>query len=112
MAARRAPHLALVESGASRPDLADLRRLLLAVHRLAAPFDGAALGMVGFGLLLATLDIVVPLGAGWIVDAMAGEQPFVQVACLIGAVALVVWVPHGNLSRWLLARYDAKHYRP
>lgn len=93
-----------------RRDAREVAGLLRDVHRFTREFDRPALGMVLVGISLAAWDIVVPLVGSRVIDAMAAERPFAEVALLVLGLAALVWVPHGNLLPYLLELVNIRSY--
>lgn len=93
-----------------RRDAGEVAALLREVHRFTREFDRPALGMVLMGVAIVAWDILVPLVGSRVVDAMATERPFPEVAVLILGLASLIWVPHGNLLPYLLELFNVRSY--
>lgn len=93
------------------PDAGELWSLIRLVRSFAHGFRREIGVLILIGVLLVALDIAVPVVGARIVDAMAGQRPFEEVALLIVGLAALVWVPHGNLLPYLLELYDLKRFR-
>ena len=104
----RSPPLLLLDR--LRRDAREVAGLLREVHRITRDFDRQALGMVLIGTAIAAWDILVPLVGSRVVDAMATERPFPEVALLILALATLIWVPHGNLLPYVHELVNLRSY--
>jgi ABC-type multidrug transport system fused ATPase/permease subunit len=94
----------------ARRDWRGLADLVGTVHRLTRGFGRPAAAMTAVGAAIVAMDIAVPVVGARVVDAMAAERPFEEVALLIVGLAALVWVPHGNLLPYLLERLEVRRY--
>lgn len=91
---------------ARRPD-----RLYHVIRVFTGEFDRQAAIVLLIGLVIVAWDIAVPLVGAQVIDAMARERPFEEIALVILGLAAVIWVPHGNLLPYALELYNLKRYR-
>jgi ABC-type multidrug transport system fused ATPase/permease subunit len=80
------------------------------VRLLAHGFGPPSAAMVAVGVVIVAWDIAVPVVGARVIDAMAAERPFQEVALLILGLAALVWVPHGNLLPYALERIDVSRF--
>jgi ABC-type multidrug transport system fused ATPase/permease subunit len=80
------------------------------VRLLAHGFGPPSAAMVAVGVAIVAWDIAVPVVGARVIDAMAAERPFEEVALLIVGLAALIWVPHGNLLPYLLDRTDISRF--
>jgi ABC-type multidrug transport system fused ATPase/permease subunit len=86
---------------------ADLVRM---VRLFTRGSERPAVAMVLVGVTIVAWDIFVPVVGARVVDAMAAERPFSEVALLIVGLAMLVWVPHGNILPYVLERLDVSRF--
>jgi ABC-type multidrug transport system fused ATPase/permease subunit len=81
------------------------------LHRFTKDYHSQALRVIGLGLLLATWDVAVPLGSGYVIDMILHHDPVSTILATLVLLFLFGWMPHGNILPYLLERYDLQHYR-
>ena len=73
-------------------------------------FERAGAILILVGVTIVAWDLFVPIVGARVIDAMAAQRPFEEVALLIVCLALVIWVPHGNLLPYVLDILDLKRF--
>jgi ABC-type multidrug transport system fused ATPase/permease subunit len=93
-----------------RGDLAGVAELVAMTRFFTREFERAGWVLVLIGVTIVAWDLFVPIVGARVIDAMAAQRPFEEVALLIVCLALLIWVPHGNLLPYVLDVFDLKRF--
>jgi ABC-type multidrug transport system fused ATPase/permease subunit len=93
-----------------RGDLGGVADLVAMTRFFTREFERAGGVLILVGVVIVAWDLFVPIVGARVIDAMAAQRPFEEVALLIVCLALLIWVPHGNLLPYLLDVLDLKRF--
>jgi ABC-type multidrug transport system fused ATPase/permease subunit len=93
-----------------REDVRGAAELFAVVRCFTREFERHAVILVLVGLAIVAWDLAVPVVGARVVDAMAADRPFQEVALLILGLSALVWIPHGNLLPYLLDILDLRRF--
>jgi ABC-type multidrug transport system fused ATPase/permease subunit len=93
-----------------RADLAGIAELVAMTRFFTREFERAGWVLVLLGATIVAWDLFVPIVGARVIDAMAAQRPFEEVALLIVGLALLIWLPHGNLLPYFLDIVDLKRF--
>ena len=94
----------------ARSDLRGVQDLVAMTRFFTREFERAGSILILVGVTIVAWDLFVPIVGARVIDAMAAQRPFEEVALLIVCLALVIWVPHGNLLPYVLDILDLKRF--
>jgi ABC-type multidrug transport system fused ATPase/permease subunit len=97
-------------SARARSDLRGVWELVAMARFFTREFERAGAMLILVGVTIVAWDLFVPIVGARVVDAMAAQRPFEEVALLIVCLALLIWVPHGNLLPYVLDILDLKRF--
>jgi ABC-type multidrug transport system fused ATPase/permease subunit len=93
-----------------REDVRGVAELFAVVRCFTRDYERRAAVLVLIGLAIVAWDLAVPMVGARVIDAMAADRPFQEVALLILGLSALVWIPHGNLLPYLLDVFDLRRF--
>jgi hypothetical protein len=93
-----------------RADLAGVAELVAIARFFTREFERAGWVLVLLGVTIVAWDLFVPIVGARVINAMAAQWPFEEVALMIVCLALLIWLPHGNVLPYLLDVFDLKRF--